>query len=191
MHVVGWLALFICITHACSWMISAFHLYYTCIWLDDHRSSSVLQTTFWGGERGRGVTEHKICFDFLYKFIWKMSDSEKNSPSYCHKSENVFTQSISHSCQILMKLEFSQQISETSSNIKFHEKPSSGSRVVPCWQTYGWTDRHEEANSRYSQFCKRAQKWLAKRKITCVQHFVTTQLRFNQENVPSSNIQVF
>jgi len=30
--------------------------------------------------------------------------------------------------------------------------PSSGSRVVPC----GRTDRHDEANSRFSQFCERA-----------------------------------
>jgi hypothetical protein len=45
-----------------------------------------------------------------------------------------------------------QQIFEKSSNIKFHELPSSGSRVVPC----GRTDRHDEANSRFSQFCERA-----------------------------------
>jgi hypothetical protein len=31
-----------------------------------------------------------------------------------------------------MKLEFSRQIFEESSNIKFHQNPSSGSRVVPC-----------------------------------------------------------
>jgi len=31
-----------------------------------------------------------------------------------------------------MKLEFSQQILEKYSNIKFHENPSSGKRVVPC-----------------------------------------------------------
>jgi hypothetical protein len=34
-----------------------------------------------------------------------------------------------------MKLEFSQQICEKSSNIKFHEIPSCGSRVVPCRRT--------------------------------------------------------
>ena len=39
---------------------------------------------------------------------------------------------------MLIKLEFSQQISEKVSNIKFHENLSSGSRVVPC----GQTDRH-------------------------------------------------
>ena len=41
----------------------------------------------------------------------------------------------SSSFLILMKLEFSRQISEKSPNIKFHENPSSGSRVVPCGQT--------------------------------------------------------
>jgi len=34
-----------------------------------------------------------------------------------------------------MKLEISRHIFEKSSNIKFHENPSSGSRVVPCGQT--------------------------------------------------------
>jgi len=39
-----------------------------------------------------------------------------------------------------MKLEFSRKIFEKSSNIKFHGKPSSGSRVVPCGLTDGRTD---------------------------------------------------
>jgi len=34
-----------------------------------------------------------------------------------------------------MKLEFSRQILEKSSNIKFHENPSSVIRDVPCAQT--------------------------------------------------------
>jgi hypothetical protein len=41
-------------------------------------------------------------------------------------------------------------------NINFHENPSTGSRVVPCWLMDGRTDRHEEANSRSSQFCEHA-----------------------------------
>jgi hypothetical protein len=44
-----------------------------------------------------------------------------------------------------MKLEFSLQVFGKSSNIKFHENPSIGSRVVPC----GQADRHNEANSRF------------------------------------------
>jgi len=39
-----------------------------------------------------------------------------------------------------MKLEFSGLIFEKYSNIKFHENPSSGRRVVPCWQTDERTD---------------------------------------------------
>jgi hypothetical protein len=49
-----------------------------------------------------------------------------------------------------MKPEISRQIFEKSSTIKFHENLSSGSRAVPC----GRTDRHDEANRRFSQFCE-------------------------------------
>jgi hypothetical protein len=53
-----------------------------------------------------------------------------------------------------MKTEFSRKIFEKSSNIKFHENPSSGSRVVPC----GRADGHDETDSRFSQRCDRALK---------------------------------
>jgi hypothetical protein len=43
-------------------------------------------------------------------------------------------------------------------NIRFYQNLSSGSQVVSCWQTDGWTDRHDETNSRFSQLCKRAYK---------------------------------
>ena len=39
-----------------------------------------------------------------------------------------------------MTLEFSRQIFEKSLNIKFHENPSSGSRIVPCERTDRPTD---------------------------------------------------
>ena len=39
-----------------------------------------------------------------------------------------------------MKLEFSQQIFEKYSNIKFNENPYSGKRVVPCGRTNGRTE---------------------------------------------------
>ena len=38
-----------------------------------------------------------------------------------------------------MKFEFSQQIFEKVPNIKFHQNPSNGSRVVACGQTDGQT----------------------------------------------------
>jgi hypothetical protein len=46
-----------------------------------------------------------------------------------------------------MKLQISGQTFETFSNTKFHENPSSGSRVV----SYGRTDEQDEANSHFSQ----------------------------------------
>jgi hypothetical protein len=36
---------------------------------------------------------------------------------------------------LVSELEFSRQILEKCTNIKFHENPSSGSRVVPCGRT--------------------------------------------------------
>jgi hypothetical protein len=48
--------------------------------------------------------------------------------------------SVLYSCLILMKLEFSRQSFEKSSNIKFHESPPSGAPGVPRGRTYRRTD---------------------------------------------------
>jgi hypothetical protein len=62
--------------------------------------------------------------------------------------------SIRYACQNVMQLEFSRQDLEKCSNIKFHENPSSGRRIVLC----GRTDRHDETNSSFSQFYESARK---------------------------------
>ena len=49
----------------------------------------------------------------------------------------VFIYSTIYSYPILMKLEFSLQIFEKYSNIKFHENPFRGSRGVACGQKEG------------------------------------------------------
>jgi len=60
-----------------------------------------------------------------------------------------------YSYPILMKLEFfSVYFRKKRSNLKFHENPSSGSRVVAL----GQTDRCDEVSSRFSQFSERAYK---------------------------------
>jgi len=64
--------------------------------------------------------------------------------------ENLYRSSF----RIWRKLDFSRQIFEKYSNIKYNWNPSSGSRVVPC----GQTDGHDEADSRFSQFAERAYK---------------------------------
>jgi hypothetical protein len=71
------------------------------------------------------VTEHKMCFDFLYNFSLKY---------LIHSSERDMTKLYTalyvknrYSSSLPVKLELSQQIFEKHSNIKFHENPSSGS----------------------------------------------------------------
>jgi hypothetical protein len=69
-----------------------------------------------------------------------------------------------YSCQILMTLSYSCHIFEKCWNIKFHESPFGGSRVVPCRQAGRQagrqadvhTYRRNETNSRFPQFCERA-----------------------------------
>jgi len=51
----------------------------------------------------------------------------------------------------LMKFEFSREIFEKYSHIKFHKNPPHGIRVVPR----GRTDTHEEANSPFTKFYER------------------------------------
>jgi len=48
-------------------------------------------------------------------------------------------------------MKFLKQIFEKFSNMKFQENLSGGSRVVPCGRTCRKTDRHDEANSRFSK----------------------------------------
>jgi len=57
-----------------------------------------------------------------------------------------------HYFQIIMKLEFSVHSFEKFLNIIFYENLPCESRVVPCGRAEG----HDEANSRFSQFCERA-----------------------------------
>jgi len=49
-----------------------------------------------------------------------------------------------------MKLEFSRHIFQQYSNIKFHANPSIGRRAIAYGETDGRIDRHDEANSRFS-----------------------------------------
>jgi hypothetical protein len=52
----------------------------------------------------------------------------------------------------LVKLEIFMAYFQKNSNIKFRENPSNGKQVVPR----GWTDRQDEADSHFWQFCKHA-----------------------------------
>ena len=107
-------------------------------------------TIFW---RARGVViEQKMRVSiFSATFVRNISHSKNNWARYDQKCILVFMLNTSHSCQILMARVSSREIFEKYSNTKFHENPPSGSRLVRC----GRTDRHDEANSRFSQFRER------------------------------------
>ena len=103
--------------------------------------------------RGKKGTDNKMCvYIFSTTFVWHNSHSKTKWVWYNKKTYIGLHVKYPCSRPVLMKLEFSRQVFEKSSNIKFHEIPSNGSRVVPC----GRTDRHDEANSRFSQFCESA-----------------------------------
>jgi len=64
----------------------------------------------------------------------------RNERDMIKKCILVFMWSTLYFCSILMKLAFSRQRFEKSSNIKFHENSSSGTPVVPCGRTVRRTD---------------------------------------------------
>jgi hypothetical protein len=67
-------------------------------------------------------------------FVWNIFYSKKNWARYlkCYTGLHV---NACYSFPILMKLECSEQFFEKYSNIKFHQSPSSGSRIIPCGRT--------------------------------------------------------
>jgi hypothetical protein len=88
--------------------------------------------TFWKKLTARSLSV--LIFSTTSIFL-NISHFKKNPARYCHECINIFMQSSHYCCWILTKLEFSCQIFEKDSNIKSHQNPSRGSRVVPCGQT--------------------------------------------------------
>ena len=85
----------------------------------------------------KNVIERKMCvLIFSTTFVWNISHFRKRWARYDHKCVLVFMWSTRFSCQILTE---SRQIFEKYSCIKFHENPSSRSRVIPCGRTGGQT----------------------------------------------------
>jgi hypothetical protein len=80
------------------------------------------------------VTQHKVCIDFLYSFF-------SQTFLITARIRRVIIITIhTLSCTVpvilfnmqLIKLEYSRNIFEKYTSIKFHKDPSSGIRVVPC-----------------------------------------------------------
>jgi hypothetical protein len=99
--------------------------------------------------RGGGLLNLKCVFSRSTTFVWNIFHYDKIYHKCTHIGLHVQCR---YSGRILIKLEFSGQIFEKYSNIKFHENPSSGSRVAPCRRT----DGRDETCSCFSQFCERS-----------------------------------
>jgi hypothetical protein len=105
-----------------------------------------------GNDFGNKVMEYKTCvLVFSTNLAWNSFPYKKNSARYYQKCTDVFMQSTP---EFKRSLNFSRQTLENTSNIKFHENPSSESQVAPC----GPTEKHDKADSRFPQFCERAEK---------------------------------
>ena len=68
---------------------------------------------------------------FSTRCVWNISHYKNNAVKH-RKCTFVFIWSTPYSYNALKKVEVLQQILKKCSNIKFHETPSSESRVVPC-----------------------------------------------------------
>jgi hypothetical protein len=77
-----------------------------------------------------------------------------------------------------MELEISATDFRKISNIKFYKNPSSWRRVVP----FGRTDKHDEANSRFSHFASRLKM------IVLVSNFVHEVISIFQRDVVENSL---
>jgi hypothetical protein len=118
-----------CTTSVCNisvQLLSATFLYNFCL-------KHFCTTSVWN------ISVQLLSEHFCTTSVCNISHPKKNAARYYHKWTHHFTYCTSYSCQALTKLHFSLQIFEKeTSNTKFHENSSNGSRVVPYWRK----DRH-------------------------------------------------
>ena len=122
-----------------------------CLHLQYFSTSSYKRHDF----RKEKITEHKMCLIFSTTFVWNVSILlwiQRDIIINARKSSCKVA--VTHYCQMLMHPEFSRQIFEKYSNIKFHKNPPPPHWKPTCsMQTDGQTDM-TKLNSRFSQFCE-------------------------------------
>ena len=114
-----------------------------------------------------------MCILIIWtKFVWNISQSKKKWARYDQKCILVSTHSTHYSCQIWTKLALYGWNFEKFSNIKITKIHPNGADLTSAG---GEMDRHNEANSCFLQFCKRA--WTLK---YFVKHFKHLSKGYNQ-----------
>jgi hypothetical protein len=139
-------------------------IYCTCLYSIVYRSlhptifSTLLHNCndFFGGGGG-GLTEHKMrVFIFSPAFIWNISHSKKNSARYCNKYTYIVI------------VQYPLYFSDFSENWIFSIYFCKLLWYQISWKSVHWelsccsmrtdilTDRNDEGNRHFSQFCERA-----------------------------------
>jgi hypothetical protein len=97
------------------------------------------------------------CVLWFSPQLWNISQSMKNSASYCHNVKS-FHLSTHYFCQILIKFVYSRQIFKRNPHISnvIKIRQVRAELFHADGQTAGRTNKHDEANSRFSQFFERA-----------------------------------
>jgi hypothetical protein len=123
------------------------------LWFQHIFPHYLITSTIFGG--GKKLLNIKLYFDFLYNFYFK------HLPILRRIQRTIFINIKTFLVKYPLflpdfekKPEYLNRFSKKKkkrSNVKFHQNKSSGNRVLP----YAWTDRHGEANSRFSQVCER------------------------------------
>jgi hypothetical protein len=119
------------------------------LWLHHIFRHFLINGTIFGKKKLPNI---KLCvLSFCTTFIWNINNSKKNSERHYHERKNVFISSNCYSCRILIKLEI------LSTDFRKRFKYEKASKSVQCEPNSSMrTDRHDEANSSFSQFCERA-----------------------------------
>jgi len=95
----------------------------------------------------------KYVLIFSTTVVWNISHSRKHSARYYHRRTHAFIQSTRYRFQILIKLEFTRQIFRKI--FKYQISWKSIQWESSCSKrTEVQMNRHQEANSRFSQFCE-------------------------------------
>jgi hypothetical protein len=107
----------------------------------------IIKAAIFGGKK---IYWTKCVLIFSTNFDWSISHFKENSARYYHTCTDNFMWNTHYSSQILINLRFSRQIFEKHSNNKLYENASSEGQL---FHSDGWTDRPDEVNYCFSQFC--------------------------------------
>jgi hypothetical protein len=114
-----------------------FHISYKTIWFSEESSWT-----------------QNVCFDFVYNFWLKDYYSKKNWARLDHKCTHVFIWSTRYSSHMLTRFGFFRLIFENKQTSNFIKILTEGAELFHADRQ----DSHDEANSRFRQFCESAEQ---------------------------------